>query len=164
MLGWGSQHWQWQRVYRPQKDPSRKKGNKGSKRVKVTVYIPHVFCGYANLDICDGKGTTSEYPKRMVVIHSFLPRFWENGVFPNISINSDVTIISDSSLPNVNSWTLSVLRKEKNTCMIWQHQAIAMPYSDHWGTQDVQDTGPRELRSIWKEWFQQAQTFASSHI
>ena len=131
ILGWGSQHWQWQRMYLPQKYPSRKKGNQGSKRVKVIVYIPHVFCGYVNLEIWDGKDTTSEYTKHIVVIHSFLPSFWENGVFPNISVNNDATIISDSSLPNVNSWTLSVLRKEKNICMIWQpsgySQALQWP-------------------------------------
>ena len=96
-----------------------KKGNKGSKGVKVVAYIAYVFCGYVNLNIWDGRDTTSEYTKHMVVIHSFLPSFWENGVFPNIPVKNDVTI-SDSSLPNVNSWTLSVLRKEKNTCMIWQ--------------------------------------------
>ena len=46
------------------------------------------------------------------------------------------------------------------------HQAAAVPYGENWDLGRMwktQDTDPRWLRCIWKEWFQWAQTLASSH-
>ena len=37
-------------------------------------------------------------------------------VFPAISVNKDVTIINDFSLPNVKFWAVRAPRKERNTC------------------------------------------------
>ena len=44
----------------------------------------------------------------------------ELGIFPAISVNKDAIVFSDSGPPNVNSWALRALKKEKSACTIWQ--------------------------------------------
>ena len=68
-----------------------------------------------------------------------------NGVFPAISVNKDVTVISDSGSPNVNSWALEAVRRQNDACIIGSHQVAATPYSDQWELSmwKKQDTGPR---------------------
>ena len=42
-----------------------------------------------------------------------------NGAFPALSINKDVSVISNSRPPNVNFWALRAPRKDKKICVIW---------------------------------------------
>ena len=66
----------------------------------------------------------------------------------------------------MNSWALGTLEKEKNTSTIWKPLGCSHFYSELWGTQDVKNTGhwPQKAEMhIQKEWFQWAQTPASSH-
>jgi len=64
-----------------------------------------------------------------------------NGVFPVISVNKDVTVISDSSPPNVNSWALREIGKE-NTCNMAAMRLQPLPEESTeelrmWQTQDT---------------------------
>ena len=54
-----------------------------------------------------------------------------NAVFPAVSVNKDVTIISDSSPPGQPGRRISA----------WSgnHQAVATPYGENWRTQDVKN-------------------------
>ena len=55
-----------------------------------------------------------------------------NGVFPAVSVNKDVTGISDSGPPKANSWALRALRKEKNSLVrSGSHYAPATPCGEH---------------------------------
>ena len=53
-----------------------------------------------------------------------------NGVFPAMSVNNGVTVIS-------NSYPLGHSGKRRIPAWSGSHQAAATPYSEHWGTQDV---------------------------
>ena len=69
--------------------------------------------------------------------------------------------------PRVSWWALRELRKEtKNTCHLAAIISQPLPKVSPEETQDAktQDTGSRQLRCTSKEWFQWAQTFASSHM
>ena len=62
-----------------------------------------------------------------------------NGVFPAMSVNKDVTVISDSSPPGHSG-------RKRISAKSGSHEAVATPYGEHRGTQDVkktQDTDPR---------------------
>ena len=86
-------------------------------------------------------------------------------LFPAISVNKDAIVISDSSPPNVNFWALRAPGIEDNTCHLAATRLQPLPMVNR-GTYNVKkiwDTGPRQLRCIWKEWLQWAQTLASSH-
>ena len=67
---------------------------------------------------------------------------------------------------SVSLYALRELRKE-NICYLAANN-YSLSQCDSWGkeAQDVktQDTGPKELRCISKEWLQWAQTLASSHV
>ena len=85
-----------------------------------------------------------------------------NGVFPAISVSKDVIVISDSSPPNVNFLALRAPGMENNTCHLAATRLQPLPMVNS-GCEEMWDTGPRQLRCIWKEWLQWAQTLASSH-
>ena len=55
-----------------------------------------------------------------------------NGIFVAISINEDVTVISDSSHPGTQ-------RGEELPAWSGSHQAAATPYGKHWRTRDVKN-------------------------
>ena len=62
-----------------------------------------------------------------------------NGVFPAMSVNKEVTVISDSSPPGHSG-------RKRISAKSGSHEAVATPYGEHRGTQDVkktQDTDPR---------------------
>ena len=88
----------------------------------------------------------------IVTVTSFSQMHLRNGMFPVISVNKEVTVISNPR--RVPVWSSS-------------HQARATPYRETWRTQDMKNCrtlAPHSWDVYKKEWFQWAQTFASSHI
>lgn len=96
----------------------------------------------------------SPYPEHKVALESGLPKnltilaLWSqtsdsrkvrnkyilrNGVFPAMSVNNGVTVISDS-------YPLGHSGKRRIPVWSGSYQAAATPYSEHWGTQDVKNT------------------------
>ena len=84
---------------------------------------------------------------------------WEI-VYFLISVNKDVRVISNYC--RLERWAGEPWGNSgwKEYLPSGIHLTAATPYREPWGTQD---TGPRELRCIWKEWLQWAQTLASFH-
>ena len=85
-------------------------------------------------------------------------------VFPGISINKDVIVISDLGPPNVNFWVLRATRKENNTCNPAAIRLQSLPAVSTMEKCRILAPASWELRCIWKEWFQWAKTLASSQI
>ena len=56
-----------------------------------------------------------------------------NGVFPAMSVNKDVTVISDSSPPGHSG-------RKRIPAKAGSREAVATPYAEHCGTQDVKKT------------------------
>ena len=89
-----------------------------------------------------------------------------NGIFPAILVNKGWCHRHRWLQPsNVSQWALREPRAEKNTSHLAAKRQQPLPTVSPEETQDVktQDTGPRWLRCISKEWFQWAQTLPSSH-
>ena len=61
----------------------------------------------------------------------------------------------------MNFWALRAPRKENNTCDL---SAVRLQPLTALGCEELQDSGPRQLRYTWKEWFHWTQTPASPHI
>ena len=59
----------------------------------------------------------SSQPRNRTRVSCIAGEFFTNWatIFPAVSVNKDVTIISDFSLPNVKFWTVRAPRKERNT-------------------------------------------------
>ena len=91
-------------------------------------------------------------------------KVWRNGVFPAISINKDVTVISNSSPP---MWAGEPEEHSGRRRIPTTQQLLdqPLPTMSPKGAEDVRkhDTGPELLRCTWKEWSQWAQTLAASH-
>ena len=93
-----------------------------------------------------------------------LYRHLRHWVFPAISINMDVIVISDLGPPNVNFWVLRAISKENNTCNPAAIRLQSLPAVSTMEKCQILAPDSWELRCIWKEWFQWAQTLASSQI
>ena len=95
----------------------------------------------------------------------WLKSFWvRKGVFPAMSVNKDVTVISDCSLQ---SEFLS-LKGTQEEEYLGSSGPQDCSHSLQWAPRELRmwkiwDSGPGQLRCIWKEWMQTAQTLASSH-
>ena len=116
---------------------------------------PHVFRGF------EKKGFSSMFSTRKFVLINGIVI---NGIFPAISRNKGCHSHQRLQPSKVSRWALRKLRAEKNTCHPAAIRLQPLPAMSPEETRDVktQDTGPRELRCISKEWFQWAQTLASS--
>ena len=93
-------------------------------------------------------------------LKAHLELYLRNGVFSDILLNKDVAAIRDASPPNVNFWA------QAEQCLV-SNKLLPLPTVSEelrmWIIKS-QHAGPRQLRYIWKEWFQKPQTLTSSHI
>ena len=88
-----------------------------------------------------------------------------NGIFPAVSVNKDVTVISDDRPP---VWTGEPWgHSRRKEYLPSSSQPPDCSHSLWWASRKLgswtQDSVPRSLRCISKEWFQWAQTLVSSH-
>ena len=100
----------------------------------------------------------------VLIIIPLINGMFINGIFPAISVNKGCHSRQRLQPSNVSQWALRKLRAEKNTRHLAAVRLQPLPAVSAEETQGVktQDTGPRWLRCISKEWFQWAQTLASS--
>ena len=96
--------------------------------------------------------------KPVIYIHIY-PLFvfshigWEMEYSCHTSKQGCVTVMSNFDPPNVNFWALRGIRKQNNTCDLAAMRLQPLPTVSirelrMWNTQD---TGPRELRGIWRK-------------
>ena len=89
-----------------------------------------------------------------------------SGIFPAISVNKDVTVLKDSSGP-VWAGEPKGTQEGEEYLRSNSHQITATACGEPQGNSGCENhrilaTG--ELRCMWKEWFQWAQTLAFSHM
>ena len=89
----------------------------------------------------------SSQPRNRTRVSCIAGEFFTNWatIFPAVSVNKDVTIISDFSLPNVKFWTVRAPRKERNTYPPGDIRLQPLPTvsTEELGCEKTQDTGPR---------------------
>ena len=112
-------------------------GWKLGRNIKVATFSKTVHLCYLHNRKCSRSLKTNLCSNSGSIIISSLnlSKLLWNGVFPVTSINKNVTAIRDSGPPNVNLWA-----QEEQCLLSGAHPTVS--------------TGPRQLRCIWKEWFQ----------